>query len=123
MTNRLEFYRCEICGNIIQVLHSGAGNLICCGKPMKLLQPQTNDDANKEKHVPVFLENNLIKIGSVPHPMTKEHHIDFVEVSGNKNILIHFFNPEDKPEFDTKQDFHFDCAIEYCNIHGLWKNR
>ncbi|HCB11430.1 MAG TPA: desulfoferrodoxin [Cyanobacteria bacterium UBA11991] len=120
MTEKFEFYRCEICGNIVQVLHSGAGSLVCCGKPMTLLTAQTIENENKEKHVPVLIDDNTVQVGSVPHPMTKEHHIEFIEtMSEDKKVLsLHFLEPEETPNAQISEPF--DTMYEYCNLHGLW---
>lgn len=122
MTNRLELYRCEICGNIVQVMHSGVGELVCCGKAMTLLKPQSKQDEKQEKHVPVFISNK-IQVGSIPHPMIEEHHIEFVQaVSDDKmNIKTKFLNINDAPEMIINEESEYKNAIEYCNLHGLWE--
>ena len=79
MTQRLEFYKCEICGNLVRVMLGGKGELVCCGKPMNLLKASGKEEEKQEKHVPVFLNGVEIQVGSVPHPMTEEHHIEFIE--------------------------------------------
>ena len=125
MASLNEVYKCEICGNIVEVLHSGKGELVCCGQPMKLMQENTVD-ASKEKHVPVVekIEGGfLVKIGAEPHPMTPEHYIEWVEIlKGDKVILRRRLSPGDAPEakFCCKAD---DVTARiYCNLHGLWKN-
>jgi len=123
MTQCLEFYRCEICGNIVQVLHSASGTLVCCGQPMKCLEPQTVENHEMgEKHVPVFGDYNKIMVGSVPHPMLAEHHIEFIEaVSQDKKCLkIKFLDINEEPSMHYDCDNDFESAYEYCNIHGLW---
>lgn len=121
MTNHLEFYRCEICGNIVQVMHAGAGELVCCGKAMSLLKPFSQKDEKQEKHVPVFVENK-IKVGSEPHPMLPEHHIEFIQAisEDKKCIKTKFLNTEQEPSMTINSDDNFNSAFEYCNIHGLW---
>lgn len=121
MTNHLEFYRCEICGNIVQVMHHGAGELVCCGKPMTLLEPHTLADEKHEKHVPVFIENK-IQVGSVPHPMTQEHHIEFIQgiSDDKKQILTKFLDVNDEPQMSLSENS-YTTATEYCNLHGLWQ--
>ncbi len=123
MTNRLEIYKCEICGNMVEMIHDGAGQLVCCGQAMKRFDANTVDAA-KEKHVPVveMLQDKMfVKVGSVPHPMEDKHYIEWIEViSGNKTIR-HFLRPNDKPEATfCKPDGDFTVR-EYCNLHGLWK--
>ena len=126
MTKRLEIYKCEICGNVIEVLIDGAGELVCCGKPMKLLQENTDDPVVGEKHVPVVVENDdgtvEVKVGSLPHPMTEEHYIMFVETISDRARNLKYLYPYDKPAvtFDSKAKINF--AREYCNIHGLWRS-
>lgn len=122
MTNHLEFYRCEMCGNIVQVMHTGAGELVCCGKPMTLLKSYTKEYEKQEKHVPVFGKNK-IQVGSVPHPMIEEHHIEFIQVisEDKKNITTKFLNINETPEMITNSDNNYTCAFEYCNLHGLWQ--
>lgn len=117
---KLDIYKCDICGNIVEVLHVGGGPLNCCGAPMKPMTENTSDGA-KEKHVPV-LEGNSVKVGSVPHPMQPEHYIEWIELIGENKICRRFLEPGEQPEatFDS-----CTCgtayAREYCNLHGLWK--
>ena len=118
MTQKNEVYKCEVCGNIVEVLHEGAGTLVCCGKPM-VLQKENTVDASLEKHVPV-IEGKKVKIGSVPHPMTEEHYIEWIEATSSSGEKCKkFLNPGDAPEIE----FPFEpvSAREYCNLHGLWK--
>jgi superoxide reductase len=118
MTKKLEIYKCEICGNIVEVLHEGGGELICCGHPMKLQKGNTID-ASHEKHVPV-IEGKKVKIGSIEHPMTKEHYIEWIEAKSERGEIAKvFLKPGEKPE----AEFCFKpiSAREYCNLHGLWK--
>ncbi len=123
MAARLEVYKCEVCGNIIEVLHGGAGQLVCCGQPMKLMQENTVDAA-LEKHVPVMEQAGgsvTVKVGSVPHPMLEEHFIEFIEIIGGDKLCRIWLKPGMAPEavFDGMMGEAF--AREYCNIHGLWK--
>ncbi len=116
---RLDVYKCEICGNIVEVLHVGGGELVCCGQPMKVLEEYTADSAT-EKHVPV-VEGKNVKVGSVPHPMTAEHYIEFIEIIGEGDKVCRvFLKPGDAPEARF-EDFTPKKSREYCNIHGLWK--
>lgn len=118
MTKRLEVFKCELCGNIVEVLHAGGGELVCCGQPMKLLEEKTADAAT-EKHVPV-IEGHTVKVGSVPHPMTEQHYIEWIEIIGGDRICRKFLKPGESAEavFDG---FAPEASREYCNIHGLWK--
>ncbi|NQT84748.1 desulfoferrodoxin, partial [bacterium] len=96
MTERLQVYKCEICGNIVEVLHEGAGELVCCGQPMKLYVENTVDAA-REKHVPVVEETEggiKVKVGSVPHPMGEEHYIEWIEIIAGGKAYRQFLNPE-----------------------------
>lgn len=125
MTERLQIYKCEICGNIVEVLHEGAGTLVCCGQPMKLLTENTTD-ASVEKHVPVVEKNGNIvkvKVGSVPHPMEEKHYIEWVQVITEKAAYRKFLKPGEAPEatFEISEDI--VKAREYCNLHSLWADK
>ncbi|HUU78081.1 MAG TPA: desulfoferrodoxin [candidate division Zixibacteria bacterium] len=125
MAEKLQIYKCEKCGNIIEVVHGGQGALVCCGEPMKLLKEQTADWKN-EKHVPVIeqLEEGKIKVvvGSTPHPMTDEHYIEWIEVIQEGKAYRKFLKPGDDPKAKFKIKGEGIIAREYCNKHGLWKN-
>lgn len=119
MTENKEIYRCLICGNIIEVLHSGGGELVCCGKPMKLEKENFDDKVSKEKHVPAIKGKKVI-IGSVAHPMEETHYIMWIEAeSKDGKIERVYLNPGEKPEAEF--DFEVESAREFCNLHGLWK--
>jgi superoxide reductase len=123
MTEKLQIYKCEVCGNIVEMLHAGAGALVCCGQPMKLYQENTVDAA-KEKHVPVIEKTATgfkVKVGSVAHPMEEKHYIEWIEVIADGKAYRAFLNPGAAPEasFDIKAEK--VTAREYCNLHGLWK--
>ena len=123
MSELLEFYRCDICGHIIQIMHEGDGELVCCGKPMRKLIPSGLSNEKEEKHVPVFRENKIF-VGSEPHPMSAEHHIEFIEAVSmdKKQVKIQFLTPEkDNPEMELKDPSSCHSAYEYCNLHGLWQ--
>lgn len=118
MTEKKEIYKCEVCGNIVEVVHSGGGILICCGQPMKA-QKENTVDASQEKHVPV-IEGKKVKIGSVAHPMIAEHYIEWIEATSETGETAKvFLKPDSKPE--AKFSFKPVSAREYCNLHGLWK--
>ena len=123
MTKINEVYKCDICGNVIEVLHIGAGQLVCCGENMELLD-EKNSDEGEEKHSPVIeIEEDLVrvKIGSVSHPMEEVHYIEWIEVIADNKSFKKFLNPGDEPvaEFKVKADVL--SARAYCNVHGLWK--
>ena len=123
MTNQKEIYKCELCGNIIEVLHEGAGTLVCCGQPMKLLQENTVD-ASKEKHLPIIEKTSKgfkIKIGSIEHPMIEEHYIEWIEIIADEISYKKFLKPGDKPEAEFCINAKDITAREHCNLHGLWK--
>ena len=119
------FYRCAHCGKIVSVVVNGGGTLTCCGDEMQLLKANTTDAA-KEKHVPaVTVEGNkvVVNVGSVDHPMTPEHYIQFIMIETNLGKQYKGLTPEDKPhaEFVLQEGEKLVAANEYCNLHGLWK--
>jgi superoxide reductase len=123
MAEKLAVYKCNICGNIIEVLHGGAGELVCCGAPMILMTENTMDAA-KEKHVPVITKVDggyRVNVGSVAHPMEEKHYIEWIELIAGDVCYRQFLKPGDKPEafFPVKADK--VTAREYCNLHLLWK--
>jgi superoxide reductase len=123
MAEQLQVYKCEACGNIVEVLHGGEGELVCCGKPMVLIKENTVDAA-KEKHVPVIekIEGGYkVKVGSVPHPMEEKHYIEWVELIADGKAYRQFLKPGQTPEAIFKIDAAKVSAREYCNLHGLWK--
>ncbi len=123
MTKRLQIYKCEICGNIVEVLHEGVGELVCCNQPMKLRKENTVDAA-QEKHVPVVkktVDGIIVQVGSIPHPMEEKHYIEWIEIITDREIYRHFLKPGDKPEALFKIKTEVISAREYCNLHGLWK--
>ena len=123
MANKLEIYKCELCGNIVEVVHGGEGELVCCGQPMKLFKENTVDAA-KEKHVPVVektADGMKVKVGSVAHPMEEKHYIEWVEVIVDGKAYRQFLRPGQNPEASFRIEAENVTAREYCNIHGLWK--
>lgn len=123
MAEKLQVYRCEVCGNIVEVLHGGEGELVCCEQPMTLVTENTVDAA-KEKHVPVVEktpDGYLVKVGSVAHPMEAEHYIEWIEVIADGKAYRQFLEPGQAPEALFKIEAASVTAREYCNLHGLWK--
>jgi superoxide reductase len=124
MANRLDVFKCELCGNIVELFHAGAGQLVCCGKPMTRLAENTVD-ASKEKHIPVVEtidEGIKVKIGSVAHPMEETHFIEWIEVINGDYNNVKFLKPGDKPEADFYVGASDKLVVrEFCNLHGLWK--
>ena len=125
MTKVGEIYKCEVCGNIVEVLHAGAGELVCCGQPMKNMVAGTTDGA-AEKHVPVIekVEGGYkVKVGSVAHPMTEAHYIEWIELICNKcgKVQRKYLKPGEAPEAVFASDSDSVTARECCNLHGLWE--
>lgn len=123
MAERYEVYKCEICGNIVEVIHGGKGELVCCGKPM-VLQKENTVDASKEKHVPLLetIEGGYkVKVGSAPHPMEQKHHIEWVELLANGKSCRQYLAPGQPPEATFSITASQVTVRAYCNLHGLWK--
>ncbi len=125
MAKYLEVYKCELCGNIVEVFEGQAGTLVCCGQDMTLLEEKTADVAT-EKHVPYIEETDSgykVKVGKeVNHPMADEHYIQWIELVVGAKVYRQMLSPGDAPEATfcvEKADGVF--AREYCNLHGLWK--
>ena len=123
MTKKFEIYKCEVCGNMVEMIHEGKGELVCCGAPMKLMAENTVD-ASKEKHVPVVekkADGILVKVGAAPHPMEEKHYIEWIEVIVDGKSCRKFLKPGDAPEAFFPITGNDLTVREYCNIHGLWK--
>jgi len=118
-----EVYKCEVCGNIVEVIHASVGELVCCEKPM-VLQEENTVDAAQEKHVPVIEKTDngfKVKVGEVEHPMEDEHYIEFIEAIIDGKVYREYLKPGDKPEAEFCIKGESITAREYCNLHGLWK--
>ncbi|MBU0761887.1 MAG: desulfoferrodoxin [Candidatus Altiarchaeota archaeon] len=118
-----QIYKCGVCGNIVEVLHVGGGELVCCGESMQLLNENTVD-ASKEKHVPVIekVEGGYrVKVGSVPHPMEEKHYIMWIELLADGKLYRQYLKHGTPAEAVFKVDASKVSAREYCNLHGLWK--
>jgi len=125
MTEQKEVFKCNVCGNIVEVLHAGVGQLVCCGQPMELLTEKT-EDVGLEKHVPVIerVGNKVtVKVGSIPHPMEQKHHIEWIQIIADGGTCRKFLKPRDKPEAEFEIVAEKMEAREYCNIHGLWRSK
>ena len=123
MTKLKQIYKCNVCGNIVEVLHTGVGKLVCCGEVMQLME-EKREDVGQEKHLPVIekMENKVkVKVGSIPHPMEEKHYIEWIESEAKGKAYRQFLKPGDTPEavFDVKPEK--ITFREYCNLHGLWK--
>jgi superoxide reductase len=124
MTKRLEIYKCSVCGNIVEVMHTGAPSLTCCGQKM-ILQEESSVDAATEKHVPMIVKiegGHKITVGEVEHPMLEEHYIEWIQLITEDEVYTKFLKPGEKPEAEFKTDAENVTAREYCNLHGNWKS-
>ena len=121
-TKVLEVYKCTLCGNMVEVIHQGEGELVCCGQPMNLLM-ENSVDAAQEKHVPVVEKIDggfKVTVGSVAHPMEEKHFIEWIELIADGKAYRQFLNPGDAPEAVFAIDAESVTAREHCNLHGLW---
>jgi superoxide reductase len=124
MTMQKQVYRCNVCGNIVEVLYTGKGELVCCGQSMELLQEKATD-AGMEKHVPVIEATDSrikVKVGDIPHPMEEKHYIEWVEIIADGKSCRIFLKPGEKPEAEFEIRAQKITAREYCSVHGLWKS-
>lgn len=124
MTQMLQVYKCEVCGNIVTVLHQGEGQLVCCGRPMTLLPEKGEAEEGREKHVPVIEEAEgkvVVKVGSLPHPMEEGHYIEWIEVRAGDVVCRRFLRPGGASEADFVLGGEPIEARAFCNLHGLWK--
>lgn len=121
----MKFLKCEVCGNIVEMVEDKGVPVMCCGKPMVELNANTSDGA-LEKHVPVaeIADGVLrVKVGSMEHPMLAEHYITFIAVEAGNTVYRASLNPGEKPEaVFALGDYKGKVNVyEYCNLHGLWK--
>ena len=124
MTQAKGIYKCELCGNIVELLHLGGGELVCCGQSMRLVS-ENSIEASKEKHIPVIevVSNGIkVKVGSIAHPMEEKHFIEWIEISVDGKVCKKFLKPGDAPEAVFPVSGEVISARAYCNLHGLWKN-
>lgn len=123
MMKEKQVYKCNVCGNIVEVLYAGGGELVCCGQPMGLLEEKTKDEG-LEKHVPVIEKTEKgikVKVGSIPHPMEEKHYIQWIEVVTDNGVYRKHLKPKDMPEAEFEIKDKILKVREYCNVHGLWK--
>jgi len=124
MTKKGQVYKCDTCGNIVELLHPGEGELVCCGAPMRLMVENTVE-ASKEKHIPVIEKiagGFRVKVGSVAHPMEEKHYIEWIEaITPDGGISRQYLLPGEAPEAVFMIDAERITAREYCNLHGLWQ--
>lgn len=121
----VKFFRCNHCGNIIEMIHDAGVPVVCCGEKMHELVPNTSDGAG-EKHVPVVNVNGnsvVVRVGEVDHPMLPEHFIQWVYVQTNLGGMKKYLNPSEAPSaaFELAEGESVVAVYEYCNLHGLWK--
>ncbi len=124
MTKKLEIYKCEVCGNMVEMVHEGQGQLVCCGQPMVLME-ENSVDASKEKHVPVVEKIDggyKVKVGSAAHPMEEKHYIEWIELVAGDVAQRVFLKPGQEPEASFCTDATSVTARAYCNLHGLWRS-
>lgn len=123
VSKKLQVYKCNICGNIVEVLTVGGGELVCCGQPMELVG-EKEEEVGSEKHVPVVEKTDTgikVKVGAMPHPMKGDHFIEWIEVIVDGKVYRKFLKPEEPPEAEWEIKAEKVEARAYCNIHGLWK--
>jgi superoxide reductase len=124
MTEKNQIYKCSVCGNIVEVTHTGVGQLVCCGKPMELQEEKTQD-VGLEKHVPIIeatADGVKIKVGAVAHPMEEAHYIEWIEIIADEKIYRTYLAPGEPPEATFPVKAERLQARAYCNVHGLWRS-
>ena len=124
MTTKLQVYKCDVCGNIVEVISEGRGQLVCCGQSMTLMKEQV-EEKGKEKHLPVVEETKAgikVKVGSIAHPMEEKHYIEWIQAISNGQTWRKFLSPGDAPEAEFPLKAEKINVREYCTIHGLWKS-
>ena len=125
--DKLDLYRCEICGNLVEVILPGGGTLVCCGEPMHFIDGKNREEMAMEKHIPVFVKNDegndIVRVGEILHPMDDDHYITLIQTISEDKKCSHlqYFNPGDKPEMLLEQKLGKTIAREFCNLHGLWE--
>ena len=122
-TKKLQVFKCDVCGNMVEMIHEGMGELVCCGQPMTR-QDENTVDAAREKHVPVIEKTGdgyKVSVGGVAHPMEEKHYIEWIELIADGTAYRQFLNPGDTPEATFCIQASEVTAREYCNLHGLWK--
>jgi len=123
-TLKRQIFKCGVCGNIVEVLHPAAGELVCCGQPMTA-QVENTVDASREKHVPAVEKiagGCKVKVGAVAHPMEEKHHIEWIELVADGVSYLAFLAPGAAPEATFRIDAAEVTARAYCNLHGLWRS-
>ncbi len=120
-----EVFKCNICGNIVEVLHVGGVELFCCGQPMEKFSEQSDGEEGSEKHIPMMQKSEAgikVKVGATAHPMEERHYIEWIEIISDGKVCKKFLNPGEAPEADFAISSENIVARAYCNVHGLWKS-
>jgi len=123
MAQKMAVYKCDLCGNVAEVLTAGGAEMNCCGQQMTM-QSENTTDAAQEKHVPVLIQKDdgwQVNVGSVDHPMAADHFIEWIELIADDTVYRQFLNPSDKPTAFFVCSAKHVTARAYCNLHGLWK--
>lgn len=124
---RLDLYKCEICGNMVEVILVGGGELVCCGQPMNLIQAKNKEEVLMEKHIPVFVKKDdggrEVRVGEILHPMNDDHYIMFIETISEDKQSSHlqYLHPGQEPIMLLEEKLGKTLAREFCNLHGLWE--
>lgn len=126
MTKKLELYRCKLCGNLVQVILEGDGELVCCGEKMELVPVNNVEESIYEKHIPVFTkegDNTVVKVGKVLHPMNDDHYIMFVEIidKRDESMSLKYLHPGEKAQVFLNNELGKPIAQAFCNLHGLFE--
>ncbi len=124
MTELNQIYKCNVCGNIVEMVHTGAGEVACCGQVMELKQAKIEEDG-MEKHKPVIEKTEIgaiVRVGSVAHPMETEHYIEWIELITEHRVYRKYLEPGQEPVAEFCVEAENLSARAYCNVHGLWKN-
>lgn len=125
MDDKNKIYKCNVCGHVIEVVHAGVGQLVCCNQPMEMLEEKGKEQEGQEKHVPVIEKTEKgvkVKVGSVPHPMEEAHYIEWIEIIADGKYCRKFLQPGMAPEAEFEVSGENLSARIYCNIHGLWRS-
>lgn len=126
MVERNQVWKCDVCGNIVEVIHAGVGQLVCCNQPMVLMETKLTEEGGYEKHLPVIERDGdtyTVKVGSVEHPMMEAHWIEWIALDTENGVLREYLNPGEKPVAVFTTSEKVLQAREYCNLHGHWATK
>ena len=124
MTELNQIYKCNVCGNIVEMTHNGVGELVCCGQSMEPKQEKT-EDHTQTVHRPVIEKNDtgvIVRVGEIAHPMESEHYIEWIEVITEHRVYRKHLEPGQEPSVEFCLEAEHIEARAYCNVHGLWKS-